>query len=329
MASGKLIFAAGGNTGDPFWPAWQPGVIAVGASREGRPTEYSVHFPDSGKPDIFAPESLLGTALAGWVRDPNHKGTSFSALYAAAVAALVWANYRNLSAAEVRRILIPSSVGAALAGGGLVALDVQSALERMAGLKIRDLLETDDMEPMRLASESGLPTGLMTRALDQMVRQGTLETVADENGKLYRFPARIEARYAEVRAQTPSTERTLVQEALMHDARDVARRRGLSAADARVLWASDQLGTRILALASVYEHPEAETIDIVLDGIAHSRSAFEQFHAMVLADNMIAMLTPNQKIELRSMLESPQTRAWVQDDTDRRTLANTILSKLP
>lgn len=318
---GTLVFAAAGHAGRPEWPAWQPGVIAVGASSGGVPVAYSPHFPGDGKPDLYAPETLRGTSLASWVEDPDAIGTTYSALYAAAVAALVWANFRALSDRDVLGILLDPGPR-----DGPPVLDAQEALERMAGFKIRDLLETGDMALPRLVSESGLPPDLVMRSVGLLVEAGTLSWTGDEAGGLLSFPLRISRRYEMVRETEPGAERTLAQEKLVADARAVAWRRNLTAAETRVLWDSGQPGQRIFALANMYERPDARSLTIVLDGIRHSASAFEQYHAMRIAEVMSPDLGPDDRAALRRALEEPKTVEKF--DTERVFLAQRILREL-
>jgi hypothetical protein len=125
-ADGRLVIAAGGNSGQPTWPAWHEGVLAVGAlGEDGHPTEYSPPFPAARKPDVYAPETLAGTSLAEIPNDPLMKGTSAAAMFASAAAIAVWATDRSLSAQEVRSILIETAPTSA---PGVRKIDVNAAL---------------------------------------------------------------------------------------------------------------------------------------------------------------------------------------------------------
>ncbi len=194
----------------------------------------------------------------------------------------------------------------------------------MAEQKISDLLQTGGMSLMRLVSEAGLPPEMVMEAVQELLARGE---VTSRDGRLD-YPNRLAARYEAVRAAAPSHERTDLQERLMLDARAIARRRGLTATDRQALWASRQLGQRILALAGIYEERGATSIEIVLNGIAESMSAFEQFHAMMLALRDVGKMSRDERATLGRLLEDPSVTRWFASDSDRMTIAVRIREEL-
>lgn len=318
ISSGKLVFAAGGNSKEPTWPAWMGGVIAVGAlHKDGTPAPYSMNFPEEGKPDIFAPQTLAGTKLEDWVANPDQNGTSYAVLYASAVAALVWASYRNLRAEDVRAVLLGDKTTQ-----GIRTLNATRALDDVRALAITDVLERGEMELHRIISESGLPTRLALQTLDRLFKNGVLDRRMAENRQYFSYPNRLIDRYETLREQEPGADRTQQQEILLRDARRLAARGVLSVSDAALLWASGELGARILALATMYEQPEARRFADVLDGIRASRTAFEQYHAILVARLMVPNLSTEEQDQLVHALQ--QEMAGEKFDSERRHWASVV-----
>lgn len=116
-SAGTVIVAAAGNGGaQPFLPANCADVLAVGAlDRDGSRAFYSAigSGVDFAAPGGFS-EGLLGIGNSG-TKGPGvsqlvvNTGTSFSAPYAAAAAALVKQVNSNLSSAQIRQILIDTT----------------------------------------------------------------------------------------------------------------------------------------------------------------------------------------------------------------------------
>ncbi|MCF7975626.1 MAG: S8 family serine peptidase [Phycisphaerae bacterium] len=104
VAHGLLLVASAGNsdTGTPHYPAAYPNVMAVSSTDgEDMKTGHSTYGPWV---DMAAP----GTDIMTTDVDGQYiatAGTSFSAPYVAAVAALVWSHRPTLTAVEIRAIL--------------------------------------------------------------------------------------------------------------------------------------------------------------------------------------------------------------------------------
>lgn len=84
---------------------------------------------------------------------------------------------------------------------------------------------------------------------------------------------------------------------------------------------------RITALAMMQSKDELRDFDGVVSAIEHSRSAFEQFHAMKLAASMVAGLDAEQ---LRKLTDAVQAqRDWrFRVDSDRWRLSEEILGRV-
>jgi CHAT domain-containing protein len=84
---------------------------------------------------------------------------------------------------------------------------------------------------------------------------------------------------------------------------------------------------RIVALAVIQARPDVRYFEHVLDAIEHSRSAFEQYHALLAMRLMLAQLSPPQEVTLSDALKS-LSESETFFGTDRFLLARDILTRL-
>jgi hypothetical protein len=140
----------------------------------------------------------------------------------------------------------------------------------------------------------------------------------------------IAASYEQLRdSLAPGPTRTAKLEDLVADARAAARRRAHDPAEVRQLFESGTDGNRIYALALMQEDERLRDFDLSLEAIEQSRSAFEQYYALSLADLMLPRLTKDQRRELETLLTTPRGHAvHIKPGTDRWTVAQRILSRL-
>ncbi len=334
LASGRLVIAAGGNDGQPTYPAWLPGVIGVGAldGAEGGPATYSRYFPADAKPDLFAPGTLQNTVLAPAVSDPKAEGTTFSALYVAAAATLVWATYRALPADQVREILLGNDGldPAAPAEGQPRLLHLDEALRRTRELILLDVLEAGRMTVGELLAGSGLPSEVALPILDQLVAVQQVRTRTDGSDRTYENPNAIYALYERLRSTTPAgPERTSKFESLVREARGLAERRNFDATDVARMWQSGEDGPRIVALTVMKEVPATRNAGYLVDAIGASRSAFEQHEALELAIDVVAGLAEAEAAALQQALEDQiGGSGYIKPDTNRWPLAQRLLADL-
>ena len=86
-------------------------------------------------------------------------------------------------------------------------------------------------------------------------------------------------------------------------------------------------GERMYALGLMQEDERLRDFAVSLEAIEHSRSAFEQYYALSLAELMLPALTKDQRRELEAMLtERPGNAAYITPGTDRWSFAQRILS---
>jgi formylglycine-generating enzyme required for sulfatase activity len=87
-------------------------------------------------------------------------------------------------------------------------------------------------------------------------------------------------------------------------------------------------GARIVGLALAIKDPRRQYIELALSGIAESRSAFEQFHALLLAKKLTPSLHPTAMARLKSAIQSQVGKTIGEDDPSRWSVAQDLLEKL-
>ncbi|WP_405617916.1 hypothetical protein [Streptomyces sp. NBC_00076] len=174
------------------------------------------------------------------------------------------------------------------------------------------------------------------RALDSFVQAESLSRrgAEDEADSLRALameelglPHREARRYDDLRRRLPrGSGRTEQMQALVAAARDSARDSGLSPEQVGHFFRRGGDGERIYALALMQGSPETADLDTALEGIERSRSAFEQYQALVAAECMAPLLSPAELARLqRSVREQLAPGSFVARSTDRRRVAERIL----
>jgi hypothetical protein len=140
----------------------------------------------------------------------------------------------------------------------------------------------------------------------------------------------VAASYEQLRESlAPGPERTAKLDDLVAEARAAARRKAWEPAEARQLFESGTDGNRIYALGLMQEDERLRDFATSLEAIEYSRSAFEQWHALYLAQLMLPTLTNDQRRELEAMLtKRPGKADHIRPGTDRWIIAQQILSQL-
>lgn len=327
-SEGRLVVAAGGISEGPVYPAWFPGILAVGAlEADGSPAKYSSFDPEKGKPEIYAPKTTDDSALEGVPVRPGMEGPSFAALHVVMAAILVWASDRSQRSEDVRDRLLSS---ARPGPGGIRILDLPSALDDVRRQLLLDVLERGALETGELLAEAGMRSELALPLLDAMTGERTVRKVTEGSVERWENPRAVYQVYEELRRDVPSSDaRTAALETLVERIRKLARRGRFDADEVQAMWNSDLEGQRIAALAAMEGRPELQDPDIVLDGIAGSRTAFEQFHALLLAREML----PRMDVGLRRRLQAAIVGArgqegTIHEGTDRAILAAALLGAL-
>jgi hypothetical protein len=282
--AGRLVIAAGGNSGAPAYPAWIEDVLAVGALDEGgAPTAYSPHFPDVGKPDLYAPARVGSGAMADMLADPTIEGTSVAALNVAAAAIIVWATDRGQAADDVRGALLETARPVQPGDEkGPRALDVEAALAETRRERLLDSLLVEPAELSQILAETGLRPEVAVPLLDELVSGGRVTRTTTGGVEVFEDRGGLAQTYTQLRAGQPSSwERTRELGRVVRRAGDLARSGRITSAKVQSLWRSGQEGRRVVALGAIAARPDLGTLDIVQSGIGEPRSAFEHYHALL------------------------------------------------
>jgi hypothetical protein len=99
--------------------------------------------------------------------------------------------------------------------------------------------------------------------------------------------------------------------------------------EVRGLFASDDAGLRLQALALTQGNAALGDFESVLEYVEHPRSAFEHYHALLAARGMLTRLGRDQRMRLRTaVINQLLAPDGIPDASDRRWIAERILAKL-
>jgi hypothetical protein len=140
----------------------------------------------------------------------------------------------------------------------------------------------------------------------------------------------VAASYEQLRESLAAgPERTAELERQVEKAREAARQGDHERAEVVRLFETGTDGERIYALALMLEDERLRDFAASSDAIEHSRSAFEQYYGLYLAQLMLPTLTEAQRRELQTMLTEWRGNAsHIRPGTQRWTVAQHVLSQL-
>jgi subtilisin family serine protease len=171
-------------------------VLAVGAlSGPAEIAPFSSKEPRRQKPEIFAPQTMDGTALQGWIEsipDVTQIGTSYAAYQVAAAAILVWATHSERGPAWVRDVLVETArvLPSTYKRYRVRAVDVGAALDRAREDLVTDILGVSgSLSLPELLAGVGLPGFLTDQALDRLVARGVVVRSATATTENYELAA--------------------------------------------------------------------------------------------------------------------------------------------
>jgi len=136
--------------------------------------------------------------------------------------------------------------------------------------------------------------------------------------------------YADMRANMPrGPRRTAVLETLIGKVPHAA----LPSVEIDAALRSDDEGDRVVALSQLERSGDARHFDLALEAVAHSLSAFEQYHALVAMHAMLPHLTAPQRNRLREVLRvqrdyDERRKQWIKPNSDRWHLSERLLDAL-
>jgi hypothetical protein len=125
----------------------------------------------------------------------------------------------------------------------------------------------------------------------------------------------------------PGPDRTRALEVVVAQARRLAKEGSFDAAEVARWLREGSDEERITALGMMQAKAELRDFDATVMAIEHSRSAFEQYHAMLLAVEMVDDLDANQRHQLAEVVN--RARGRFRADSDRWLLSEEILRRAP
>jgi hypothetical protein len=132
--------------------------------------------------------------------------------------------------------------------------------------------------------------------------------------------------YERIRATMESgNARTTLMTALVARAQQLAPTRG-SGQIGQQLFDKGSDGARITGIAVARKEPQRGHVEMVLQAIAESRSAFEQYHALRLCESIFSQLDATAKDRVHAALKGQLMLTIKPEDTSRWALAHQILS---
>jgi hypothetical protein len=135
--------------------------------------------------------------------------------------------------------------------------------------------------------------------------------------------------YEEVRKTPPGSRRTAEMDALVARAGGLVGKWSITPERVRRAFHSGGDGMRVVALGLMEANRELVDLDAVIDAISNSRSGLEQYHALIVADQMdVSFLSPDQRKELADTIKRENRPGRIKDDPLRSRLAERIQSRI-
>ena len=140
----------------------------------------------------------------------------------------------------------------------------------------------------------------------------------------------LATQYEQIRSQSsPGARRTSEMEQLVARMQGFAGQAAYTPAEIQRIFASGTEGNRIVALALSFMKPDPLLFGSILDAIPNSKSAFEQYHALLAARALLPKLNDSQKGQLGAVLQSSaDNMRYITHDTSRQIIRMSILGKL-
>lgn len=155
------------------------------------------------------------------------------------------------------------------------------------------------------------------------------QTLRNDAERLLTLANPVANEYESVRhSQAPGNERTANLERIVADARKLAPHFPDSATVEK-LFDTGQEGNRLTALAIMQARPELASLRVASVSALSSVSAFEQFHALALIDEMSSSAQwADESEQLRGVVQRALQDDHVRAAVDRKRLATRILRKM-
>jgi isoamylase len=140
----------------------------------------------------------------------------------------------------------------------------------------------------------------------------------------------LAAQYEQIRSKLPpGAQRTIEMNRLVARIRIFAGQATYTPTEIQRIFDTGTAGNRIVALAIAGMKADSISFRSLLEAIYNSKSAFEQYHALLAARELLPKLNSNQKDELVALLRDEAGNAsYIRQDASRRMLSMSILGML-
>ena len=140
----------------------------------------------------------------------------------------------------------------------------------------------------------------------------------------------LATQYEQIRSQSsPGAQRTSEMNQLVARVRGFAGQAAYTPAEIQRIFDTGTAGNRIVALALAFMKPNPLMFGSILGAIRNSKSAFEQYHALLAARALLPKLNDSQKGELGALLQDRADNIrYITQDTSRQIISMSILGKL-
>jgi len=166
----------------------------------------------------------------------------------------------------------------------------------------------------------------MHRLLVKFLQQKTTDTSAQTA-----VEQALATQYEQIRSpqSSPGARRTSEMEQLVARVRGFAGQAAYTPADIQRIFDTGTEGNRIVALALSFMKPDPLMFGSILEAIRNSKSAFEQYHALLAARALLPKLNDSQKGKLGALLQDRADNIrYITQDTSRQIISMSILGKL-
>jgi formylglycine-generating enzyme required for sulfatase activity len=165
--------------------------------------------------------------------------------------------------------------------------------------------------------------------VDESQRLAGLARFTTRSARMYLEELQLLGReYESLRQRLPSgNRRTYLMNALLGRAQTLAGtlERGRVAEE---LFNDNSDGGRVIGLALARGEPQRTHAEMVLQGIGSSRSAFEQYHALLLSVAVLPLLDASAVRKIRSCIQGEMGRFITEDDNSRWLIAQEVVRAL-
>lgn len=270
--------------------------------------------------DPLAHSSLTKGSISATAHDENVSRTfevsyrnldSTSSTDAQALALLARATYFAPGEPIPHRLLLATLESANTSDEAL--LQAESALLRLLELGLIEWVnERED-------------TLRMHRLLVKFLQQKNTDTSAQAA-----VEQALATQYEQIRSQSsPGAQRTSEMNQLVARVRGFAGQAAYTPAEIQRIFDTGTAGNRIVALALAFMKPNPLMFGSILGAIRNSKSAFEQYHALLAARALLPKLNDSQKGELGALLQDRADNIrYITQDTSRQIISMSILGKL-